>query len=40
MSFAKAQDLLKLAMMATGRTGVSLEEIVDEWGCSHALHNE
>lgn len=35
MSFAKAQDLLKLAMMATGRTGVSLEEIVDEWHCSH-----
>lgn len=35
MSFAKGQDLLKLAMMATGRSGVSLEEIVDEWGCSH-----
>lgn len=35
MSFAKAQDLLKLAMMATGRTGVSLQDIVDVWGCSH-----
>jgi len=35
MSFAKGQELLKLAMMATGRSGVSLEEIVDEWGCSH-----
>lgn len=35
MSFAKGQDLLKLAMMATGRTGVSLEEIVAEWRCSH-----
>lgn len=35
MSFAKAQDLLSLAMMATGRIGVSLQEIEDEWGCSH-----
>ena len=35
MSFAKGQELLKLAMMATGRRGVSLEEIVEEWGCSH-----
>ncbi|MBP1870739.1 WYL domain-containing protein [Agrobacterium sp. CR_3] len=35
MSFAKAQELLKLAMMATRRSGVSLEEIVEEWGCSH-----
>lgn len=35
MSFAKGQELLKLAMMATSRSGVSLEEIVDEWGCSH-----
>ncbi|OYY66597.1 YafY family protein [Sphingomonas sp. 28-62-11] len=35
MSFAKGQELLKLAMMATGRTGVSLEDIVEEWGCSH-----
>ena len=35
MSFAKGQELLKLAMMATGRIGVSLEDIVDEWGCSH-----
>lgn len=35
MSFAKGQELLKLAMRATSRSGVSLEEIVDEWGCSH-----
>lgn len=35
MSFAKGQELLKLAMMATRRSGVSLEEIVEEWGCSH-----
>lgn len=35
MSFAKAQELLKLAMMATRRAGVSLEEIVEEWNCSH-----
>lgn len=35
MSFAKGQELLKLAMMATGRSGVSLEDIVAEWGCSH-----
>lgn len=35
MSFAKAQDLLKLAMMATRRGGVSLEEIVEEFGCVH-----
>lgn len=35
MSFAKAQELLKLAMMATQRSGVSLEEIIDEFGCVH-----
>jgi predicted DNA-binding transcriptional regulator YafY len=35
MSFAKAQELLKLAMMATRRGGVSLEEIIDEFGCVH-----
>lgn len=35
MSFAKAQELLKLAMMATRRSGVSLEEIIDEFGCVH-----
>lgn len=35
MSFAKGQELLRLAMMATGRRGVSLEDIVGEWGCSH-----
>lgn len=33
MSFAKAQELLKLAMMATRRSGVSLEEIVEEFEC-------
>lgn len=35
MSFAKAQDLLKLAMMATRRSGVTLEEIAEEFGCVH-----
>ena len=35
MSFAKGQELLKLAMMATGGIGVSLEDIVEEWRCSH-----
>lgn len=35
MSFAKAQDLLKLAMLATRRSGVTLEEIVREFGCVH-----
>lgn len=35
MSFAKGQELLKLAMLATRRSGVSLDEIVNEWGCSH-----
>ncbi|MBA4234177.1 MAG: WYL domain-containing protein [Ralstonia sp.] len=35
MSFAKAQELLKLAMLATRGSGVSLEEIVEEFGCSH-----
>ena len=35
MSFAKAQELLKLAMLATRRSGVSLEEIIEEFGCVH-----
>ena len=35
MSFAKAQDLLRLAMLATRRSGVSLEEIVEEYSCVH-----
>jgi predicted DNA-binding transcriptional regulator YafY len=35
MSFSKAQELLRLAMLATRGSGVSLEEIVDEFGCSH-----
>ncbi len=35
MSFSKAQELVRLAMMATKRRGVSLEEIVEEFACSH-----
>jgi len=35
MSFAKAQELLRLAMMATRKGGVSLEEIREEFGCAH-----
>jgi predicted DNA-binding transcriptional regulator YafY len=35
MAFAKAQDLLRLAMMATRRRGVSLDEIIEEFGCVH-----
>lgn len=35
MSFAKAQELLRLAMLATRRSGVSLEEIIEEFGCVH-----
>jgi predicted DNA-binding transcriptional regulator YafY len=35
VSFAKAQQLLRLAMMATRRSGVSLEEAVEEFGCVH-----
>lgn len=35
MSFAKAQELLKVAMLATRGNGVSLEEIAEEFGCSH-----
>lgn len=35
MAFAKAQEMLKLAMMATRRAGVTLEEIEREFGCSH-----
>lgn len=33
MSFSKAADLLRLAMMASGRRGVCLAEIEDEFGC-------
>jgi predicted DNA-binding transcriptional regulator YafY len=33
MSFSKAVDLLRLAMMASGRRGVSLAEIEAEFGC-------
>lgn len=35
MSFAKAQDLLKLAMIATRRSGVALEDIAEEFSCSY-----
>ena len=35
MSFAKAQELLRLAMLATRRRGVSLAEVADEFSCSH-----
>lgn len=36
MSFAKAQDLLRLAQMASARhLGVGLAEIMDEFGCTH-----
>jgi predicted DNA-binding transcriptional regulator YafY len=33
MSFSKAVDLLQLAMMATGRRGICLAEIEEEFGC-------
>lgn len=32
MSFSKAADLLRLAMMATGRNGICLSDIEDEFG--------
>ena len=36
MSFAKADQLLRLAMLATGRQmGISLAEIAEEFGCNH-----
>jgi predicted DNA-binding transcriptional regulator YafY len=36
MSFSKAQDLLRLAMMAASRrSGVNLEDISTEFGVSH-----
>src|ERR1039458_4146746 len=35
MAFWKAQELLRLAMLATRSRGVSLEEIVEQFGCSH-----
>ena len=34
MAFSKAQELLRLAMMATARRGVTLDDIVEEFGCS------
>ena len=33
MSFGKAVDLLRLAMLATGRQGVCLSVIETEFGC-------
>ena len=33
MSFGKAVDLLRLAMLATTRRGISLVEIESEFGC-------
>ncbi|MGN6366478.1 helix-turn-helix transcriptional regulator [Asticcacaulis taihuensis] len=35
MSYLKARDLLRLAIMATRRNGVSLQEITEEFGCVH-----
>ena len=36
MSFAKAQDLIRLARLAaTRRTGIGLDEICEEFGVSH-----
>lgn len=35
MSFSKAVDLLRLAMLATRRMGISLEEIAEEFECHH-----
>ncbi|WIA54156.1 WYL domain-containing protein [Sphingobium sp. WTD-1] len=34
MAFSKAQELLRLAMLATGRRGVTLEDIQEEFSCS------
>lgn len=34
MAFAKAQELLRLAMLATRRRGVTLDDIADEFTCS------
>ncbi|MBB3877010.1 helix-turn-helix transcriptional regulator [Sphingomonas aquatilis] len=35
MSFSKAVELVRLAQMATRRSGVTLNDIADEFGCSH-----
>lgn len=35
MSFAKAQQLIQLACLASRRRGVSLAEICEEFGCAH-----
>lgn len=34
MAFSKAQDLLRLAMLAAGRRGVTLRDIAQEFACS------
>ncbi|TYC83822.1 WYL domain-containing protein [Novosphingobium sp. BW1] len=34
MAFSKAQELLRLAMLATGRRGVTLDDIKEEFACS------
>ena len=34
MSFAKAQELVRLAMLATGRQGITLDGIIEEFDCS------
>lgn len=35
MSFSKAQEMLTLAMLATRRSGITIDDIIDEFGCSH-----
>ena len=35
MSLVKATQLLRIAMRATGRSGVTLQDIREEIGCSH-----
>ena len=35
MSFAKAQEMLNLAMLATRRSGVTFDDIIEEFGCSY-----
>lgn len=35
MAFAKAQEMLSLAMLATRRRGITIDDIVGEFGCSH-----
>lgn len=35
MSFTKAQDIIRLAMLATEQEGITLEEITEIFSCSH-----